>query len=165
VVNNERKNWVVDFARIKECVTVEHIAHMHKLALKGRGPQKRGECPVCGGDRTLAINTDKQMAYCFPTKKGGDSIWLHSHLTGKTQKEAAEDLSFRFKIDDGRRDPSVEPFTNPDIVLLKALRDRLSQEADNPDYTDAAKIAQELVDKLEEIGCAPHSSTKTRSRG
>ena len=154
----------IDFNRIKECVTIEHVAHMHRLVLKGRGPQKRGQCPVCGGDRTLAINTNKQMAYCFPAKKGGDSIWLHSHLTGKTQKEAAEDLSFRFKIDNGRRDSSIEPFGNPDVVLLKALRDRLSQQADNPDYTEAANIAQQLVDKLEEIGCAPQSSSKARTR-
>ena len=155
---------MVDFARIKECLTIEHVTHMHRLVLKGRGPQKRGECPVCGGDRTLAINTNKQMAYCFPTKKGGDSIWLHSHLTGKTQKEAAEDLSFRFKIDDARRDSPIEPFTDPDVVLLKALRDRLFQQADNPDYTEAANIAQQLVDKLEEIGCAPQSSSKASAR-
>ena len=151
---------MVDFARVKECVTIEHVAHMHKLALKGKGPQKRGECPVCGGDRTLAITTDKQIAYCFPTKKGGDSIWLHAHLTGKSQREAAEDLAFRFKIADDRCDPSIVPFDNPDIVLLKALYQRLSGEPDNPDLTEAASLTQELIDKLEEIGCAPSSSPK-----
>ena len=99
-----------------------------------------------------------------PQGKLSQRICLHAHLTGKTQKEAAEDLSFRFKIDDGRRDPSIESFTNSDVLLLKALRYRLSQQADNPDYMEAASIAQQLVDKLEEIGCAPQSSSKTRSR-
>lgn len=155
---------MVDFALIKACVSIEHIAHMHKLVLKGKGPQKRDECSVCGGDRTLAINTDKQMYYCFPTKKGGDAIALHAHLTGKTQKEAAEDLSFRFKIDNGRCDPSIEHLTTPDIVLLKALRDRLQNERDNPDFTEAAIIADELIQKLEEIGCAPSSSSKAPSQ-
>lgn len=81
----------VDFAKVKDTVKVERAIGLLGLTMKQTGSQFRGTCPACrsGGDRALAINTDKQGYYCFAKGAGGDVIALAAHVRGMTQKEAA----------------------------------------------------------------------------
>ena len=49
-----------------------------------------------GGDRSLVVTPEKGAAYCFTAKKGGDVIWLASHIREVGQKEAAHLLDEAF---------------------------------------------------------------------
>jgi len=93
----------IDFQALKQRVTIEQVVAMLGLDLKQSGSQWRGPCPVCrsGGNRALAVNTDKQAFYCFPSKACGDLIALTAHIKaispGKEgQREAAEIVARHF---------------------------------------------------------------------
>ena len=88
----------VDFANLKTHVRIEHAVQALGLVMRQNGPQWRGACPACkqGGERALAVNTEKQSYYCFSEKKGGDLISLAAHIRGESQKDAAHFLAQRF---------------------------------------------------------------------
>jgi hypothetical protein len=88
----------LDFQHIKEAVKIETAAHALQLTMSKSGAQMRGACPACkaGGDRALAVNTDKQSFYCFASRAGGDVIGLTAHVQGLAQKDAALWLHNRF---------------------------------------------------------------------
>ena len=78
----------IDFARLKEKVSIEQVASLLQLKLKAHGDQLRGECPVCkGGERGLAVTKSKSAFYCFSAKKGGDMIDLVAHVLKLSQKD------------------------------------------------------------------------------
>lgn len=81
----------IDFAELKTRVSIDQVASMLNLKLTEKCEQKRGPCPACeeGGDRALVITPSKNLAYCFVEKKGGDIIWLASHILNVPFKEAA----------------------------------------------------------------------------
>jgi hypothetical protein len=90
----------IDFAKLKESVRIEQIVSMLGLAMKKQGDQMRGPCTQCrsGGDRALAVNIAKGSFYCFAEKKGGDLISLCAHITGKPQRDAAEQIATHFRF-------------------------------------------------------------------
>lgn len=81
----------VDFAALKQRVSIEQTAVLLGLNTKPTGSQLRAACPRCkeGGDRAIVITPDKGLFYCFPGKKGGDAIELVCHVKGLSQKDAA----------------------------------------------------------------------------
>jgi DNA primase len=85
----------LDFAAIKAANPIEAVAERLGLALKKRGEQLRGPCPVCqsGGDRALVVTPSKAAFYCFAGRAGGDAISLVAHLHGLPPKEAAHWIS------------------------------------------------------------------------
>src|ERR1041385_6933878 len=100
----------IDFAQLKEGVTIGQVAQMLGLKLTTKGNQSRGPCPACqqGGDRALAINAEGKF-YCFADKKGGDSIALCAHITGKSQRDAAQQIATHFRFTTGAAPPAQQP--------------------------------------------------------
>ena len=90
----------VDFAALKQQVSISQAVQMLGLAMKTQGSQMRGACPACnqGGERALAVNTEKQSYYCFADRKGGDVIALVSHITGKSARDAAQQMATHFRF-------------------------------------------------------------------
>jgi DNA primase len=88
----------VDFASLKEEVSIEDAASLLGLKLKDNGKQKRGPCPACesGGDRALVITPEKNAFYCFAAKQGGDCISLAAHIRECRMKEAAQYLQEQY---------------------------------------------------------------------
>ena len=88
----------IDFQELKGRVDIQAACSFLQLDLKPNGKQLRGACPACpsGGERSLVITPEKGAAYCFTAKKGGDVIWLTSHIRGESQKEAAHFLDQAF---------------------------------------------------------------------
>jgi DNA primase len=84
----------LDFAAIKEEVSIEEAVHRLGLDLKKTKNQFRGECPTCkeGGERALCVTPSKNAFYCFGGKKGGDVIELVAHIKECGAKEAAQFL-------------------------------------------------------------------------
>ncbi len=88
----------IDFQQLKGRVDIQAACSLIDLKLKSSGAQLRGPCPACqsGGDRSLVVTPAKGAAYCFAAKKGGDVIWLASHIRGTNQKDAAQFLDEAF---------------------------------------------------------------------
>jgi hypothetical protein len=86
----------IDFAELKQRVSIDRAAEILGLHLKKAGAQLRGPCPICkdGGDRALAITPAKGLYYCFgKCRKGGDAISLAAGARGCSLREAAEFLA------------------------------------------------------------------------
>jgi DNA primase len=85
----------VDFAALKERVSIETAIPLLGLQLKQRGGQWRGSCPVCnsGGERALVVTPAKKAFYCFGGRVGGDVIALVAHIRDCGMKEAAAFLA------------------------------------------------------------------------
>lgn len=99
----------IDFAELKAQVGIAKVMQMLDLRMKQQGVQYRGACPACrsGGDRALAINTDKQSFYCFAQKIGGDAISLCAHIRGVSQRDAANLIANHFKFA-GNSEPGAQ---------------------------------------------------------
>lgn len=84
----------VDFAAVKEAVSIEDAVHLLGLELKPSGSQLRGPCPKCqhGGDRALVVTPSKGLFVCFGAgqKCGGDQLSLVAHIAGLSVRDAAE---------------------------------------------------------------------------
>jgi hypothetical protein len=81
----------VDFAALKQRLTIEKTADLLGLTLKQSGQTFRGPCPACasGGERALVITPSKQVWYCWAAHVGGDLIALTAHIRKSEAKEAA----------------------------------------------------------------------------
>lgn len=82
---------MVDFAELKERLSIEEAIPLLGLEMRERNGQYRSPCPACksGGDRALVITPAKGAYYCFADKKGGDVIALAAHINGTGMRDAA----------------------------------------------------------------------------
>src|SRR5437879_6337739 len=89
----------VDFAALKEAVSIAQCVQMLGLKMAGKD-QLRSGCPSCraGGDRALAVNLTKGSFYCFAKGSGGDCIGLVAHIRGIGQREAAQEIAEHFRV-------------------------------------------------------------------
>jgi len=85
----------IDFAALKERVSVEAAIPLLELSLKQRNGQWQGPCPACksGGDRALVITPTKNAFYCFGDRTGGDVIAFAAHIRECNVKDAAAFLA------------------------------------------------------------------------
>lgn len=84
----------VDFAALKEAVSIEDVANLLDLKLKQAGNQYRCECPVHGGgERGMVITPSKNLFYCFKAGNGGDQLALYAHVQEIETKQAASEIA------------------------------------------------------------------------
>jgi hypothetical protein len=91
--------YALDFAELKQRVSIEQVAAWIGAQLKPHGAQLRGPCPICkaGGDRAFVITPEKGCYYCFgECRKGGDAIALVANAKHLSPKEAAEAIARQF---------------------------------------------------------------------
>jgi putative DNA primase/helicase len=80
------------------------------IALRGRGPERCGPCPVCGaGTDRFSINTKKQLWYCRVCATGGDVIALVQHIDGVGFREASRILGGEVAVTSARPNPPSKP--------------------------------------------------------
>jgi phage/plasmid primase-like uncharacterized protein len=84
-----RRDWI---ARAR-AVRIEDEIAQRGVKLNGRGPERCGPCPKCGGTDRFAINTSKQIWNCRGCQRGGDVISLVQHLDGSDFDAAIATLS------------------------------------------------------------------------
>src|SRR5258708_5336518 len=117
----------IDFAELKQRVSIEQAADILGIKLKKNGPQLRGQCPICkdNSDRAFVITPAKGLYYCFgKCGKGGDAITLAANVRQCSLREAAEFLAGKGGVNstpgksDGSRHDSPQPMTE------KGLRPR-----------------------------------------
>lgn len=83
---------MIDFAQLKQEVSIERAIGMLGLKLNKEGDKLRGLCPACnaGSDRAIVVTPEKNVFFCFSQKKGGDVLNLVAHIKQCSIKEAAE---------------------------------------------------------------------------
>jgi DNA primase len=89
----------LDFQELKARVSIHQTAQFLNIAVPEKNGSMRLQCPACKGtNRELAITPAKGVFYCFNAKAGGDLIALVAHVTGLSQKEAAETLDEHYGV-------------------------------------------------------------------
>jgi hypothetical protein len=76
-------------------IKVEDEVAGRGITLRGRGVDRCGPCPVCGGTDRFSINIAKQLWHCRGCQHGGDVIALVCHLDRLAFREAVEQLAGR----------------------------------------------------------------------
>jgi hypothetical protein len=74
-------------------VPIEREVEVRGIRLHGRGPERTGPCPVCGGKDRFSINVQKRVWNCRGAQGGGDAISLVRHLDGLDFRGAVELLA------------------------------------------------------------------------
>ena len=74
-------------------VRIEDAIARRDIHLQGRGSEREGPCPICGGADRFSINTEKQVWNCRGCNEGGDIIALVMHLDGLDFSEAVKKLA------------------------------------------------------------------------
>jgi hypothetical protein len=116
--------YAVDFADLKQRISIEQVASWLGAQLKPHGPQLRGPCPICkaGGDRAFVITPAKGCYYCFgDCKKGGDAIQLAANAKDLSVKEAAEAIAQHFGLAPKAPVPDRSPQPQQEKGMLKPL--------------------------------------------
>jgi len=96
----------IDFAHLKRQLSLTAVLdHLGLTArLRGRGPQRRGACPLHRGDargRTFSVNLEENVFHCFDKRCGqqGDVIDLWAAVHGWSLRQAALDLVQTFGLE------------------------------------------------------------------
>jgi hypothetical protein len=79
----------IDRAR---AVPIEDEVTRRGIKLAGRGSERAGPCPMCGGTDRFSINLLKGIWNCRGCQRGGDVIALVQHLDGCAFSEAVGQL-------------------------------------------------------------------------
>ncbi len=144
----------VDFSALKQQVSIAQVVQMLGLKMKVNGNQMRGECPACksGGDRALTVNLDKGY-FCFAEGKGGDAIALASHITGKSARDAAQQIATHFRFAGNGSPVPTAPATAPQAP-------RATQGFNADQYLKGLDPASEL---LQPLGVSPETLQSFRA--
>ena len=126
----------IDFATVKETVSIEQAVQKLGLKVSKSGSQLRAACPTCksGGDRALAITPAKNLFYCFAAQEGGDQIQLAAHIRGESAKDAAAWLAGTVPVQETVQNSTVSKNHTSDGPGFQPL-----------DYLDASHMAVEAV--------------------
>ncbi len=100
------ENAFIDFAHLKSQLPMARVLDQLGLAtrLRGKGPQRKGPCPIHRGDargRTFSVNLEEGLFCCFDARcaKHGDVIDLWASATGMSLRQAAIDLVQTFSLE------------------------------------------------------------------
>ena len=100
-----RGPWI-DFGHLRSQLPLERVLREsgHLDPLKGRGPQRRGPCPLHESgprDRSFSVNLGENRFHCFDLGCGarGDVIDFWAAVHGLSLREAALDLVQRFGLE------------------------------------------------------------------
>lgn len=109
---------MLNFAEIREAVSIEQVCSWLGIETKKEGLQRRGYCPFCpdpSDPRHLVLTPSKGLFFdfCPRHRGGGDSIQLTAQVRGIPVKEAAEEINRHFRA----TTPENKPVLTPDDVL------------------------------------------------
>jgi CHC2 zinc finger len=135
-------------------IPIECELERRGVQLQGRGRNRAGPCPACGGKDRFAINMDKQLWNCRGCLRGGgDTISLVRHLDG---------LDFRGAVELLADIPSSRAGERP-----QAVANRATKAADNTGHNRelAMRIWREAVDPCETLVAAYLTTPPPKGRG
>jgi transposase len=117
----------VDFACLREHVTMEQVLqHLgYFAALRGRGQQRRGPCPVhsqpMAQERTFSVHLGKNAFQCFHAECAvkGNVLDLWAAIRRLPLYEAALDLAETFQVPRNREEEPVRGTSSPRTATAK----------------------------------------------
>ena len=117
----------VDFACLREHVTMEQVLqHLgYFAALRGRGQQRRGPCPVhsqpTAPERTFSVHLGKNAFQCFHAECAvkGNVLDLWAAIRRLPLYEAALDLAETFQVPRNREEEPVRGTSSPRTATAK----------------------------------------------
>jgi hypothetical protein len=117
----------VDFACLREYVTMEHVLqHLgYFAALRGRGQQRRGPCPVhsqpTAPERTFSVHLGKNAFQCFHAECAvkGNVLDLWGAIRRLPLYEAALDLAETFRVPRNREEEPVRGTSSPQTATAQ----------------------------------------------
>jgi putative transposase len=130
----------VDFAAIRSQVTIGQVLHRlgHLDRLQVIGSERRGPCPVHGGDdghqRSFSANIEKNVFRCFSPScgAGGNVLDLWAAVHKLPLREAALDLVETFHLDvrnPEKRQPVLPlPQSDRPVAIHVATRDNVDSD-------------------------------------
>jgi Toprim domain-containing protein/CHC2-type zinc finger protein len=124
---------------IAKCGRIESEVQRRGIRLIGRGPERVGPCPVCGGRDRFSINTKKQLWNCRGCRRGGDVIALVQHLDGADFKTALRTLA-------GAERRPIASVIKP-VVYKTACEDEANSTCALKLWHDASPIAGTLAEQ------------------
>jgi DNA primase len=155
---------MVDFAELKARLSIHQAAQFLGITAPEKHGSIRSQCPTCkGADRELAITPAKGVFYCFNAKLGGDLIALVAHVTGLSQKDAAEALDEHYGVSilpTPEKQEQAAP--SPARTQPKQAGFNAQKFASRLAYTDEVKalgISQEVATQFG-IGLCSHGSMR-----
>ena len=94
----------IDFAHLKRQLTMAQVVDHLSLRLRGKGPQRRGPCPIHRGDgrgQTFSVHLEHNVFHCFDAacQNKGDVIDLWAAIHGMSLRQAALDLVRTFNLE------------------------------------------------------------------
>jgi len=94
----------IDFTHLKRQLSMAQVVDHLGLRLCGKGPQRRGPCPIHRGDgrgRTFSVHLEQNVFHCFDAtcQKKGDVIDLWASVNGMSLRQAALDLVRTFNLE------------------------------------------------------------------
>ncbi|HKB40386.1 MAG TPA: transposase, partial [Gemmataceae bacterium] len=96
----------VDFAHLKRQLPIARVLDQLGLTprLRGRGPQRRGPCPIHRGDargQSFSVHLEQNVFHCFARECGrqGDVLDLWAGVHGMSLRDAALDLVRTFDLE------------------------------------------------------------------
>jgi len=153
--------YALDFAELKQRVSIEQVATWIGAQLKPHGAQLRGPCPICkaGGDRAFVITPAKGCYYCFgECRKGGDAIALVANIKHLSPKEAAEAIARQFA---GTRTATVPDRSPQPITQEKGALKPLDYLQSDHEAVRALGLSDETA-RAFAIGYAPRGILRGR---
>ncbi len=117
----------VDFACLREHVTIEQVLqHLgYFTALRGRGQQRRGACPVhsqpTAPERTFSVHLGKNAFQCFHAECAvkGNVLDLWAAVRRLPLYEAALDLAETFQVPRNREEEPARGTSSPRTTTAK----------------------------------------------
>jgi phage/plasmid primase-like uncharacterized protein len=106
-----RSDWIAQ----ARAVPIEDEIAGRRITLNGRGSERFGPCPKCGGTDRFAINISKQIWNCRGCQRGGDVISLVQHLDECTFDAAVAVLNRQEPTGCGIRKKAAADLPNPEL--------------------------------------------------
>lgn len=156
---------MIDAAQIEIAKAVRIEAELERRGFRfgGRGAERAGPCPICGGTDRFSINVSKGIWNCRGCGKGGDVIALVQHVDGcsfadaikvlaanpgKSTRQAAADLSLSdWSVRDARKKSPARDLAPATVTG----RDGKKYPA-NDDEIHRLEQAVRLFDQAERLG-------------
>lgn len=90
--------YALDFAQLKETVSIASVLTWLDVKTKQHNDQLRGCCPICKNKnpKIFVATPSKGLWFCFNGCKGGDVITLVAKVRGVSLKDAAAEMAQHF---------------------------------------------------------------------
>lgn len=94
----------IDFAIVRQRVSIEQVLELLRFSCSGRGEQLRGVCPLHSSSSanpspSFSVNLPKNIYRCFRCGSAGNQLDLWAAATNQNHYAAALDLCERLNLE------------------------------------------------------------------